>query len=166
MRVHGQSVQPMLVTFPLGLFACATLFDLADLLGGPDLMGQVGYWTTVAGLVAAALTVVAGMVELWDAPVDGGRRAALLGNAPNVASALLFVLVCLARAGAGERHPPSGALLVLELAALTIAGCGAVHAGRRAQRTERERRRAEAIGFDGLADGPAGFLAGESAAAG
>ncbi|ASW55019.1 DUF2231 domain-containing protein [Plantactinospora sp. KBS50] len=162
LHVHGQPIQPMLVTLPLGLFACAVLFDLADLLGGPRLLGEVGYWTAVAGLVAAALTAVAGLLELWDVPANGDRRAALRGNLPNAISAALFVLVCLARAGAGARdtHPPSGALLVFELAALTVGFASVVLAGRR---VERERRRAETVGFEAFAGGPAGFVARESA---
>ncbi|MEK8105117.1 DUF2231 domain-containing protein [Micromonospora sp. M12] len=38
----------MLVTFPLGLFVSATVFDLTDVLGGPAFLGEVGYWTGVA----------------------------------------------------------------------------------------------------------------------
>ncbi|MDT4992217.1 MAG: hypothetical protein QOH97_2109, partial [Actinoplanes sp.] len=33
LRVSGQAIQPVLVMFPLGLFAMAVLFDLAVLLG-------------------------------------------------------------------------------------------------------------------------------------
>ena len=159
LRVHGQSLQPVLVTFPLGLFVCATLFDLGNLLGAPGLVGQVGYWTAVAGLVAAALTALAGMIELWDPHPVAARRTTLLGNLPNVASAALFVLVCLARAGAGERHPPSGALLVLEVLALAIGATSVVLVGQRIQLAERDLRRAEDLGFESFAEGPAGFAA-------
>lgn len=66
LRVQGHPIQPMLVTFPFGLFVSAVLFDLADVAGGPAFLGEVGYWTAVAALVAAALAGVAGMVDLWD----------------------------------------------------------------------------------------------------
>ena len=47
LRVQGHPIQPMLVTFPFGLFVCAAIFDLADVAGGPAFLGEVGYWTAV-----------------------------------------------------------------------------------------------------------------------
>jgi uncharacterized membrane protein len=70
LTVHGEPIQPVLVAFPLGLFACATVCDLTDVAGGPALLGAVGYWTIVVGLVAVALTLVAGMIDLWDVVAD------------------------------------------------------------------------------------------------
>lgn len=40
LRVQGQPIQPMLVTFPLGLFVSATVFDLTDVIGGPRSSGR------------------------------------------------------------------------------------------------------------------------------
>ncbi|WP_309233972.1 DUF2231 domain-containing protein [Micromonospora sp. ATA51] len=60
LRVQGHPIQPMLVTFAFGLFVSAAVFDLADVAGGPAFLGEVGYWSAVAALVAAALTTVAG----------------------------------------------------------------------------------------------------------
>ncbi|MFD0787629.1 DUF2231 domain-containing protein, partial [Micromonospora azadirachtae] len=55
LRVQGHPIQPMLVTFPYGLFVSAVIFDLADVLGGPVFLGEVGYWSAVAALAADAL---------------------------------------------------------------------------------------------------------------
>lgn len=123
LRVHGQSIQPMLVTFPYGLFVCAALFDLADLLGGPAILGLVGYWTTVAALCAAGLTAVAGLVDLWDVPAGPTRRIALTFNLVNAAVAVLFVVACLIRSGTAERGA-SVPLLVIELLGLAIGALG------------------------------------------
>jgi uncharacterized membrane protein len=123
LRVHGHPIQPVLVTFPFGLFACAALFDLFDLAGAPALLGEVGYWTAVAALVTAALAGVAGMVDLWDVPAGGTRRTAVSFNVVNVVMAAIFMVVCLVRADAPQRGA-SAALLVTELVALGVGALG------------------------------------------
>lgn len=123
LRVQGHPIQPMLVTFPFGLFACATLFDLADVLGGPGFLGEVGYWTVVAALTAAVLASVAGLVDLWDVPAGRVRRTAITFNLLNAGMALLFVVVCLVRAGQPGRGA-SGILIAIELLALLVGAAG------------------------------------------
>ena len=150
LRVHGQSIQPMLVTFPFGLFVCATIFDLADVTGGPAFLGQVGYWTAVAALFAAALASVAGMVDLWDVPGDSTRRTAVTFNLVNAAVAVLFVFACLIRSGAPE-HGASGGLVAVELAALALGAVG-VRLGATLVR-QFDQGRGESTSFDGF--GPA-----------
>lgn len=145
LRVQGHPIQPLLVTLPVGLFACATLFDLADVGVGPELFGEVGYWTAVAALVAAALTGVAGMIDLWDVPAGHLRRTAVTFNLANVAMAAVFVLVCLTRADAPEQGA-TWVHLLADLFGLAIGGVG-VRLGARLGR-QFERRGAEARAFD------------------
>jgi uncharacterized membrane protein len=123
LRVQGHPIQPMLVTFPFGLFVCAAVFDLTDVLGGPVFLGEVGYLTVGAALVAAALAAIAGMVDLWDTPNDSVRRIAVRFNLVNAAMAALFVLACLVRARAPDRGA-NGGILVVELLALVIGAIG------------------------------------------
>lgn len=123
LRVQGHPIQPMLVTFPFGLFACAALFDLTDVIGGPAFLGEVGYWTVVAALTAAVLTAVAGLIDLWDVPAGRVRRTAVTFNLLNVGTAALFVVVCLVRAGHPERGV-SGPLVAVELVALLVGAAG------------------------------------------
>ncbi|MEV0733771.1 MULTISPECIES: DUF2231 domain-containing protein [Polymorphospora] len=123
LKVSGHPIQPMLVTFPLGLFVCATLFDIADVGGGPAFLGEVSYWITVAGLVAAALTAVAGMIDLWDVPAGPTRRTVVTFNLVNAGMAALFVLVCLMRAGTADRGA-NGGLVAVELLALAVGAFG------------------------------------------
>ncbi|MDG4797372.1 DUF2231 domain-containing protein [Micromonospora sp. WMMD1082] len=147
LRVQGHPIQPMLVTFPYGLFVCAALFDLADVAGGPVFLGEVGYWTAVAALVAAALTTLAGMVDLWDVPPDRTRRTAITFNLVNAGMAGLFLLSCLIRADASHRGA-SPVLLVVELLALVVGGLG-VRLGARLMR-HFEAGHGEAASFDAL----------------
>ncbi|RIV41367.1 DUF2231 domain-containing protein [Micromonospora radicis] len=147
LRVQGHPIQPMLVTFPYGLFVCATIFDFAQVAGGPALLGEVGYWTVVAALVAAGLTMVAGMVDLWDVPPDRTRRTAISFNLVNAGMAGLFLLSCLVRAEASNRGA-TAVLLAVEVLALAVGGLG-VALGARLVR-HYEPGRVEPTSFDAL----------------
>ncbi|GAB3237829.1 DUF2231 domain-containing protein [Micromonospora halotolerans] len=152
LRVQGNPIQPMLVTFPFGLFVSAAVFDLADVAGGPAFLGEVGYWTAVAALVAAALTTVAGMVDLWDVRADRTRRTAITFNLVNAAMAALFLLTCLIRAQAPQRGA-NGVEVAVELLALAVGSVG-VWLGSRLMRQFDRRRAAEPAGFEALRDIP------------
>lgn len=113
----------MLVPLPVGLFVCATIFDIADLSGGPALVGTVGYWTAVAGLTAVVSVASIGMADLWDVPRCPARRTVLTVHAINLVMALLFVLACLVRVQVPDRGAGPG-VLVVELLAVTIGAAG------------------------------------------
>jgi uncharacterized membrane protein len=121
LRISGHPIQPVLVTFPVGLFACAFVFDAGRLLGAPALVGELGYWTSIAGLVAAALTVVAGLVDLWDVPAGPRRRPVVSFTLVIAAMTGAFLLVCLMRAATPERLA-SGGMVAVELLALAVGG--------------------------------------------
>lgn len=152
LRVSGHPIQPMLVPLPLGLFACATVFDVADVTGGPALVGTVGYWTAVGALAAAAFVAAAGMVELWDLPRCRTRRTVLVFHAVNLAMALLFLVGCLVRSQVPDRGA-GGGVVVLELLAVAIGAAG-VHFGARLV-WQFDEARAEATTFDALRGGAA-----------
>ncbi|MFY1670868.1 DUF2231 domain-containing protein [Plantactinospora sp. WMMB334] len=156
LRVHGHPIQPMLVTFPFGLFVCATVFDLTDVLGGPAFLGLVGYWTAVAALVAAGLAAVAGMVDLWDAPGDPTRRTAVTFNLVNAGVAVLFVFACLIRTRVPE-HGATGGLLLVELLGLLLGAAG-VRLGSSLVR-QFDQGRGEPTSFEGFGP-PASSVAG------
>jgi uncharacterized membrane protein len=123
LRISGHPIQPVLMTFPVGLFVCAVVFDVGRLVGAPAIVGEVGYWTAVAGLVATALTMVAGLVDLWDVPAGPARRDVLTFNAVNAAMAGIFLVVCLMRAGSG--HPlASVPMVIMEVVALGVGVLG------------------------------------------
>ncbi|WP_245871210.1 DUF2231 domain-containing protein [Asanoa hainanensis] len=111
------------MTFPVGLFVCAVVFDVGRLVGAPAIVGEVGYWTAVAGLVATALTMVAGMIDLWDVPAGPARRDVITFNAVNAAMAGIFLVVCLMRAGSGLPLA-SVPMVVMEALALVVGGLG------------------------------------------
>ncbi|SBT39663.1 DUF2231 domain-containing protein [Micromonospora auratinigra] len=152
LRVQGHPIQPMLVTFPFGLFVSAAVFDLADVAGGPAFLGEVGYWTAVAALVAAGLAAVAGMVDLWDVRAGRTRRTAVTFNLVNAAMAGLFLLTCLIRAHAPQRGA-TGGQLATELLALAVGSVG-VWLGAKLMRQFDRSRPAEPSAFESFGDIP------------
>jgi uncharacterized membrane protein len=150
LRVCGHWIQPMLVPLPVGLFACATVFDLADLWGAPALIGTLGYWTAVAGLTAAAAVTAVGMVDVWDVPRCPTRRTVLTVHGSTVVSALLVVMGCLIRAQVADRGATAG-VVVVQLFAVAI-GTVAVLLGMRLAR-QVEPAPTEATTFD-VSGGP------------
>jgi uncharacterized membrane protein len=125
LRIAGHPIHPMLVMFPLGLFATAVIFDAADLLGGPALLSEVAHLNLVGGLIGGVLASVAGLVDL--AAVPNGTRAKRIGAVHgliNLGVILLFAVIWVVRIGADNRAA-GGGLFMVELLALAAAGVGA-----------------------------------------
>jgi uncharacterized membrane protein len=123
LHVAGQAVQPILVMFPLGLFAMAVIFDLADLGGGPGLLGTLAYWNIVAGLVGGTVALLAGAVDLAFIRRPTARHIGVLRVLVNMGVLVLFAVILMVRVGAPERQAGAG-LFVLELIALALSGFG------------------------------------------
>jgi uncharacterized membrane protein len=123
LEVAGQAVQPILVMFPLGLFAMAVIFDVADLGGGPGLLGTLAYWNIVAGLIGGTLTAVAGAIDLAFVRRPTARRVGVLRVLVNMGVLVLFAVILMVRVGAPERQA-GGGLVILELLAIALSGFG------------------------------------------
>jgi uncharacterized membrane protein len=128
LRIAGQAVQPILVAFPLGLFVMAVIFDVADLGGGPGILGALAYWNVVAGLVAGGLAMLAGAVDLVFIRRALAKRIGVLRLLFNMATLFLFAVILMLRVSSPERQVGVGLFLV-ELLALAVAGFGAWFAG-------------------------------------
>jgi len=129
LRIAGQAVQPVLVMFPLGLFTMAILFDLGNLLGGPDLLGALAYWNIVAGLIGGVLVAVAGAIDLMF--VRNGTRAKRIGvlqGLANMGVLILFAVILMLRMQTQDRTAGAG-VFVVEVLALVAAAFGAWYAG-------------------------------------
>ena len=128
LRIAGQAVHPVLVMFPLGLFTMAVLFDLGNVLGGPDILGSLAYWNIVAGLVGGVLVVLAGAVDLALMRGSGAKRLAVLQNLMNMGVLILFAVIVMLRMQSPDRTAGAG-LLFVELIALVAAFFGAWYGG-------------------------------------
>jgi uncharacterized membrane protein len=115
--------------FPLGLFAMAVMFDMADLLGGPSILGALAYWNVIAGLIAGLLATLAGAVDVMFVRHSGARRLGVLRGLINMGVLVIFTVISMLRVRDPERVV-SGGLFVVELMALALAGYGAWFGGK------------------------------------
>lgn len=123
LSIAGQAVQPILVMFPLGLFTMAVIFDVANLSGGPGMLGALAYWNIVAGLAGGFLALVAGVIDLAFVRRPTARRVGVLRVLVNMGVLFLFAVILMVRVGAHDRAAGVG-LLVIELLALGVSGFG------------------------------------------
>jgi len=129
LRIANQAIQPVLVMFPLGLFAMAVLFDLANLLGGPEILGQLAYWNVVAGLISGVLAALAGAVDLMF--IRNGtpaKRVGVLQTLANMGVLILFAVILMLRMRTPDRVA-GGGILAIEVLALAAAIFGAWYGG-------------------------------------
>jgi uncharacterized membrane protein len=123
-----RALHPLLVPFPLAFFGMSFVFDLLSLkLGAP--MVEAARYNVVGGLVAAALTVVAGVHDYRTQLGAGGRRLARWHALVNLVAVALFAF------GLGDRWAARGALvtplrpLVLSCIAVVLLGASAYVGG-------------------------------------
>ncbi|GIM95277.1 DUF2231 domain-containing protein [Paractinoplanes toevensis] len=128
LSIAGQAVQPILVMFPLGLFSMAVIFDLANLAGGPGILGTLAYWNVVAGLVGGFLAMLAGAIDTAFVRRPVAKRIGVLRALLNMGVLFLFAVILMVRVGAPDRAAGVG-LFLIELLALTISGFGAWFSG-------------------------------------
>jgi uncharacterized membrane protein len=129
LKVAGHPIHPILVMFPLGLFAMAVIFDIANLTGAPAMLGAVAYWNIVAGLVGGVLAALAGAVDLMFIPNGTpAKRSGVLHGLINMGVLLLFAVILILRMATHDRIA-GGGLLLVEVLALAGALVGAWFTG-------------------------------------
>jgi len=128
-RALGHPVHPMLVTFPIGLWTAAVVFDLIQLTSGNEVFGEVGYWNIVAGVIGAVLAAVTGLADWTGIPANTrAKRVGLLHAGLNTLALLLFVVAWLVRMD-NPQHALSGGLFVVEVIAIAVASVSAWFGG-------------------------------------
>jgi uncharacterized membrane protein len=129
LRIAGQAVQPVLVMFPLGLFTMAILFDIGNLLGGPDILGALAYWNIVAGLIGGVLAGLATAIDLvFVRNRTRAKRTGVLLVLINMGVLILFAVILMLRMRTPDRVA-GGGLLAVELLSLAAAVFGAWYGG-------------------------------------
>src|SRR5436853_5169736 len=113
-------MHPMLIVFPLGLFAAAVVFDLIRIAGAGGAWGEAAFYDIAVGIVGGLLAAVFGLID-WLA-IPSGTRAKAVGmwhGIGNVVIVVLFAVSWLLRL-----HNPSSpgvAPFVLALVAVLMA---------------------------------------------
>lgn len=75
-NIMGHPMHPILITLPIGLFVGVLLFDLIFWQTGTEMWATGALWLLGAGLIAAALAAVAGLIDFL-----GDRRIRALSDA-------------------------------------------------------------------------------------
>ena len=120
--LFGHPVHQMLIVFPLGLLAMATVFDVIRLATGSSALGVASYYMIAAGVVSGLVAAVFGLIDWLDLP--GHTRAKAVGAwhaIGNVVVVLLFAASWLVR-----RDDPAGPPTLAFLLALAGAGLALV----------------------------------------
>ncbi len=75
-NIVGHPMHPILITLPIGFFVAVLLFDLIFWQTGTEMWARGALWLLGAGLIAAALAAVTGLIDFL-----GDRRIRALGDA-------------------------------------------------------------------------------------
>ena len=120
----GHPLHPMLIVFPLGLFAIALVCDVIYLATNNTDFATVAFWNITLGILLGLLAAIFGLVD-WLA-IPGGTRAKQVGlfhGVGNVVIVGLFIVSWLLRqpraAYAPDALPFVVALLGVALALVT-----------------------------------------------
>lgn len=119
-KAFGHPVHPMLVAFPIGLFATSFFFDLIRLGGAGEGFSVAAFYMIAAGIVGGLAAAVFGLVDYLAIPRR--TRAKTIGafhGILNVVIVALFVFSWGIRYG--DPAAVSGSAVVLSAIAVTLA---------------------------------------------
>ena len=116
----GHAIHQMLIPFPLAFLTGAFLFDVSGVL-----LGRPAFWTTgahlaLAGVGAALLAAVPGLIDLLYSvpPESTGKKRGVKHAASNLTATLLFAVAWIVRGDASVE--PSTTVLGLEAVAAVL----------------------------------------------
>lgn len=118
----GHAIHPILIVFPLGLFATAVIFDILYLITDRAGFQVSAAYTIAAGVIGGLVAAVFGLID-WSA-IPAGTRAKRVGavhGLGNVVVVVLFAVSWLLRRGAENWEPNAGAL-ICSFAGIVLAG--------------------------------------------
>jgi uncharacterized membrane protein len=123
-RAFGHPIHPVLVVFPLGLFATSVVFDVIRLAGGGPDFSRAAFYMIAAGIVGGLAAGVFGVVDWLQIP--GRTRAKRIGwihGLGNVIVTVLFVLSWTIRfADPGAFSPAALAVSIVAVALAAVTG--------------------------------------------
>lgn len=119
-KAFGHPIHPMLIVFPLGLFATSLVFDVIRLFGAGEGLSRAAFYMIAGGIVGGLAAAVFGLVD-WLAIPKGtrARRIGALHGAGNVVVTGLFAVSWLLRYP--DPDALNGAAVVLSALAVVLA---------------------------------------------
>jgi uncharacterized membrane protein len=89
-KLFGHSIHAMLITFPVGLFVTAVVFDIAHLVSSRGQWTLISYWLIIAGIVGGLAAAVFGLIDYTKIP--SGTRAKGVGIVHGLGNVVVVVL--------------------------------------------------------------------------
>lgn len=89
-RLFGHPIHPMLIVFPLGLFATSVIFDIIGLATHAGMWHVTALYLIGAGVIGGLVAAVFGFIDYLAIP--GGTRAKRIGRIHGLANAVVVVL--------------------------------------------------------------------------
>jgi uncharacterized membrane protein len=106
-KLLGHPIHPMLIVFPLGLFATAVVIDVVYFAGDSLIFAEVSYYLVIAGLIGGAVAAPFGYIDWRAIPRNTrAKRVGALHGIGNVVVMLLFLASALLR-GELPSAPPT-----------------------------------------------------------
>jgi uncharacterized membrane protein len=90
MKLFGHPVHPMLVVFPVGLFATAVVFDVLYWIAGNPSFPSVSYYMIAAGILGGLLAAIFGFIDWLGLPAHS--RAKNIGGWHGLGNFVIVVL--------------------------------------------------------------------------
>jgi len=118
-KLLGHPVHPMLIVFPLGLFATAVIFDILYLSTANAALPVVSYYVISAGVIGGLLAAIFGFIDWLALPNNSrAKNIGLWHGIGNFVIVVLFAISWLLRRNNPNAIPDSLALT------LSFAGVG------------------------------------------
>jgi uncharacterized membrane protein len=124
-KALGHPVHPMLIVFPLGLFATAVVFDILYLLTDRSGFVVAAAFAIAAGVIGGLVAAVFGLLD-WLA-IPAGTRAKQIGavhGLGNVVVVVLFAISWLLRMGAQDWEASALAMVFSFVGAALVGATG------------------------------------------
>ena len=121
MKLLGHPIHPMLVVFPLGLFATAVVFDILLLSTANLTFATVSYYMIIAGVIGGLLAAVFGFADWTGLPRNSrAKQIGLWHGLGNFVIVVLFAVSWFLRRG-NAGFTPDGVALFLSFTGVAMA---------------------------------------------
>jgi uncharacterized membrane protein len=121
-KAFGHAIHPMLIVFPLGLFATAVIFDIIYLITDRAGFQVSAAYVIAAGVIGGLIAAAFGLVDLFAIPPKSrAKRIGVLHGVGNVVVVALFAASWLLRLG-GTNWEPNAIALICSFVGIALAG--------------------------------------------
>ena len=120
-KLFGHPVHPMLIVFPVGLFAAAVIFDILSMATGNPAFPTVSFYMIATGVLGGLLAAIFGFID-WLALPNNSRAKSIGGwhGLGNVVLTGLFAVSWFLRLD-NRNFAPDTLALILSFAGVALA---------------------------------------------